>query len=292
MKSPDAAPGSRGGMEWYREWDFDIEVTQAIHARKLYQEQTPYQKVVVYEHNFLGRLLVLDDIVQTTQYDEFIYHEMLTHVPLLGRPVARHQADASVLIVGGGDGGMLREVQKHAWVKRIVMVELDEAVVRVCQEYLGFQGDYGDPRVQLLIADGAAYMREPETRRRPFDVIILDITDPRGPSEALYTEAFCADIGACMKPDGAVVRHLGVPGHQKPEILAEGVAVHRAAFGNAQVYRAATPAYIGGDMAFVVSTMDGSSCRQPQRELEGRYYNPDMHQAAFALPRWWREQGA
>ncbi|MBE7557413.1 polyamine aminopropyltransferase [bacterium] len=292
MKSPDAAPSAPAGLEWYSEWDFDVGVAQAIFARKLHEEETPYQKLLVYEHAFLGRLLVLDDIIQTTQYDEFIYHEMLTHVPLLGRPAAAAQTDASVLIVGGGDGGMLREVQKHDWISRIVMVELDEAVIRVCKEYLGFHGDYSDPRLELLIADGAAYMRDPATRARPFDVIILDITDPRGPSEALYTEAFCADIRACLKPDGAVVRHLGVPGHQTPEILAQGVAVHRAAFGNAQVYRAATPAYIGGDMAFVVSTMDGASCRHPQRQLEARYYNPDIHQAAFALPRWWKEQGA
>lgn len=286
MKSPEnRAPSSPG---WYFEWDFDVGVVQGIAARLLYEEETPYQKLQVYEHDFFGRVLVLDDIVQTTQYDEFIYHEMLTHVPLLGRPAAG--GEAAVLIVGGGDGGMLREVQKHDWVRRIVMVELDEAVVRVCNRYLGFQGDYDDPRLELRFEDGAAYLRKEETRARPFDVVILDITDPHGPAEALYSEAFCADARACLAPGGAVVRHLGVPGHQDPRVFSEGVRAHRAAFGNAQVYRAAIPAYIGGDMAFVLSTLDGSDARRPQRPLHARYYNPDIHQAAFALPAWWQEQ--
>jgi len=288
MKSPEneipAAP-----FQWWYENDFEVGVVQGLSVRKLHEETTPYQKMAFFEHPFYGRLLTLDGIVQTTQYDEFIYHEMLTHVPLLGRPRAAEESEVSVLIIGGGDGGMLREVQCHDRVTRIVMIEIDEAVVHRAREFLGFHGDYDDSRLDLRFADGAAYMRSEEARNQPFDVIIIDATDPKGPSEVLYTHEFFRDVAACLRPGGATVRHLGVPGHQNVELFPHGVRVQRDVFDNAQVYRAAVPAYIGGDMAFVLSARDGEDCSRPVRPHTGRYYTPRVHEGAFALPPMWSD---
>ena len=288
MKSPEPKHPD-APFEWWYEHDFEIGIVQGLRARKLHEETTPYQEMQFFEHPMLGRFLVLDGIVQTTQYDEFIYPEMLTHVPLLGRPRAAEQSSAAVLIIGGGDGGMLREVQRHDWVERIVMIEIDEAVVHRTRELLGFNGDYDDPRLDLRFADGAAFMGSEEVRKAPFDVIIIDATDPKGPSEVLYTHEFFRDVKSCLLPGGATVRHLGVPGHQRQELFPHGVGVQADVFGNAQVYRAAVPAYMGGDMAFVLSSRDGEDCSRPLRQHSGRYYTPRMHEAAFALPPMWSD---
>jgi spermidine synthase len=273
--------------EWWNEYDFQVQTRLGLKMRLLHAETTPYQELAVYEHDLLGRVLVLDNILQTTQGDEFVYHEMLTHVPLLGRQ-ATPGAETAVLIIGGGDGGVLREVLRYPWVVRVVMVELDEAVIRVTEEYLGINGDYRDPRVQLLIEDGSTYVRSPQVQARPFDVIIIDATDPVGPGEALFTPTFFRDVQACLTPAGVMVRHVGVPAYQRP-VLQTGVERVRQVFGTVEVYRAAVPTYIGGDMAFLLSTKDGHSCRQPHAKFTGRYYNAAVHEAAFALPTWWEE---
>lgn len=273
--------------EWWHEYDFQVQIRLGLKMRLLHAETTPYQQLEVYEHDLLGRVLVLDNIIQTTQGDEFIYHEMLTHVPLLGQ---RHVAgsDVSVLIIGGGDGGVLREVLRHQWVARVVMVELDEAVIRSTAKYLAINGDYDDPRVQLIIADGSAYVRSPEGQARPFDAIIIDAPDPIGPGEALFTREFFHHVRDCLSPAGVMVRQIGVPVYQQ-EVFELGVERVRARFGTVEVYRAAIPTYMGGDMAFVMSSKDGHTCQQPRMDFRGRYYNPAVHAAAFALPSWWQD---
>ncbi len=279
---------SASEAEWWNEYDFQMQIHLGLKMRLLHAETTPYQQLGVYEHDVLGRVLVLDNIIQTTQGDEFIYHEMLTHVPLLSLKVAEN---ASVLIIGGGDGGILREVLRHDWVTHVVMVELDEAVIRTAKQYLGIHGDYHDPRVRLLIEDGSAYVRSPEVQTRPFDVVIIDAPDPIGPGEALFTPAFFQDIHACLTPSGVMVRHIGVPMFQR-DVFQAGIERVREAFGMVEVYRAAIPTYMGGDMAFVLSAKDGHSCRQPRLDFTGRYYNSAIHAAAFALPTWWQEMMA
>ncbi|GIX48332.1 MAG: polyamine aminopropyltransferase [Candidatus Tectimicrobiota bacterium] len=270
---------------WWYEHDFFVGIRQGLQVRLLYTERSPYQKIEVYEHALLGRILVLDDILQTTQADEFVYHEMLAQVPLLGQ----REAPVSVLIIGGGDGGVLREVLRHAWVQRVVMVEIDERVVRVAAEYLGINGNYDDPRVELRFEDGSAYVRSAAARAQPFDAVIIDATDPiLGPGEALFSRQFFADVRACLAPAGVMVRHLGNPAYQR-EIFRTGVRWVHEVFGSVQVYRAAIPTYLGGDMAFVLSTNDGHSCQEPRLALRGRYYNHAVHRAAFVLPTWWQE---
>ncbi len=285
MRSPEPGDLPVGDADWWLEAPDSSGVCQALKVRLVHRERTPYQRLAVLEHRLLGRILVLDDVVQTTQADEFIYHEMLVHVPLLGSTACTRSDGADVLIVGGGDGGTLREVLSHDWVRRVVMVEIDEAVVRACREHLRIHGDYDDPRVELVIGDGVAYVASDAARSRPFDVILVDSTDPGGPSEPLFGERFCRDALRCLKPGGALARQMGVPFYQP--FLAPALAQMREVFGTVEIYRAAVPTYIGGDMAFLVSTTDGSSCRQPRREHVGRFYNPDVHRAAFAVPTFW-----
>lgn len=272
---------------WWHEDDFQMQVRLGLKMRLLHAETTPYQQLEVYEHDLLGRVLVLDNIVQTTQADEFIYHEMLTHVPLLGTAFAR-RTNIAVLIIGGGDGGILREVLRHDWITRVVMVELDAAVIHAASKYLAIHGNYQDPRVQLCIADGSAYVRSPAVRAQPFDAIIIDAPDPVGPGAALLSAAFFRDVRACLTPAGVMVRQIGVPMYQ-PEVFRLGVERVRESFGTVGLYRAAIPTYMGGDMAFVVSGNDGCMCCQPYVDFTGRYYNPAIHTAAFALPTWWQE---
>jgi spermidine synthase len=273
--------------EWWNEYDFQAQARLGLRMRLLYAETTPYQELAVYEHDLLGRVLVLDNIIQTTLGDEFIYHEMLTHVPLVGQQ-AVSGPEVAVLIIGGGDGGVLREVLRHDWVTRVVMVELDEAVVRAAETYLGINGDYRDPRVQLLIEDGSAYVRSPEVQDQPFEAILIDATDPIGPGETLFTPEFFRDVRACLTPTGVIVRHIGVPAFQR-QVFQTGIERVQQVFETVEVYRAAIPTYMGGDMAFVLSTKDGHSCCQPRLAFTGRYYNGAMHASCFALPTWWKE---
>jgi spermidine synthase len=286
----DSGKDRRGsnGRAWWHEHDFLTGVSQSIRMRLLHAEQTPYQKLEIYEHEVLGRVLVLDDILQTTQWDEFVYHEMLAHVPLLGREIAVGEHTA-VLIIGGGDGGLLREVLKHDWVRRVVMVELDERVVQVAREYLGINGDYDDPRVELLFDDGAAYVKSDRARAQPFDAVIVDATDPLGPGEALFSEEFFRDIGECLSPTGVTVRHVATPAYTM-DILKAGFGYLKNTFGNAQVFRAAVPTYIGGDMGFVIAAKDGHRCDIAYREFRARYYNRQIHASSFALPAWWSDE--
>ncbi|MEO0974956.1 MAG: polyamine aminopropyltransferase, partial [Pseudomonadota bacterium] len=173
-------------MKTFRETLYDA-VSQELRIDKLYFENsTGQQHLMIFHNALLGRVMTLDGVVQTTEADEFIYHEMLTHVPILAHGNAR-----SVLIVGGGDGGMLREVCKHQSVEHVVQVEIDAKVVEMAREYLPKHSDgaYDDPRLELVIGDGLDYVRNTDAR---FDVIISDSTDPIGPGEALFTEHFYA----------------------------------------------------------------------------------------------------
>ena len=273
---------------WWSEYEFlNPGIKLSLKMKLLHEEKTPFQKLEIYDHKYLGRVLVLDSVVQTTEEDEFIYHEMLTHVPLMGRKNAGKES-SSVLIIGGGDGGMLREVLKHKWVSRVVMVELDQAVVTSCEKFLGFNGDYNDSRVKLIFGDGAAYVASEEAKNNPFDVVIIDSTDPIGPGEILFSEEFCQNVHSCLTPTGVMARHLGVMAFQK-SVMPDGHKKLTKIFGNAQAFRAAVPTYIGADMVFMLASKDNHDCRKPCLEFSGKYYNPDVHSASFALPTWWQD---
>ena len=235
--------------------------------------------------------MVLDGIVQTTEGDEFIYHEMLAHVPLFAHGSARR-----VLIVGGGDGGMLREVVRHRDVERVVLVEVDGGVIETCREYLPnhSRGAFDDPRVEVVIADGARFVAETAER---FDVAICDSTDPEGPGTALFGPAFYAGCRRSLVPGGVLVTQNGVAFLQ-PEV-AGGTAPELARhFPDWHFFSAAVPTYAGGIMLFGWATEDASLRAVPVETLRERhaasgirtrYYNPEVHVASFALPQYVRE---
>lgn len=272
-------------MDWYRE-KLHPATEQGLRIdRLIYDGKTDFQSVLVFENEFLGRVLVLDGIVQTTEADEFIYHEMLAHVPLFSL-----DAPERVLIIGGGDGGCLEEVLKHP-VEQAVMVELDAEVVALCRRHIPAicGGAFDDPRTELIIGDGARFVAETEQR---FDAIIIDSTDPAGPGEVLFSESFYADCRRCLSGRGILITQNGVPFEQRQEFIDSRERFGRL-FRHPNFYFAAVPTYVGGVMAFGCAS-DGTDAGTVPRDdlarrvaaagIATRYYNPDIHLAAFARP--------
>ena len=253
----------------------------------LYDSKTKHQRLRIFRNQRFGRVMTLDDVVQTTEADEFIYHEMLTHVPLLA-----HGAAKSVLIIGGGDGGMLREVCRHKGVETVVMVEIDAGVVDFSKTHLPSlsAGAFDDPRLELVIADGADFMKAEDGRR--FDVIIVDSTDPIGPGETLFTDHFYGHAARRLTRSGVLVTQNGVPFLQ-PDELTGTMRAFQSLFDDWSCYLAHVPSYAGGPMALGWGSHDPSvrnvantllRQRFKAANLETRYYTPQVHQAAFALP--------
>jgi spermidine synthase/S-adenosylmethionine decarboxylase proenzyme len=286
---PAARPGQGDSPapRWWFERGAPPTIVQGLRAGLLHAEQSPHQKIEILQHEHLGRVLALDGAVQATTADEFVYHEMLVQVPLNAMP--RSDEPAAVLIIGGGDGGALREVLRRPWVERVVMVELDRAVVRCSIEHLGIHGDFDDPRVQLVFADATEWVNGASAHERPFDVAIIDSPDPEAACAALYETRFYRALARCLAPDGLVSQHLGVPALQRGG-LAGGVRRLAGVFAGVQVYRAAVPTYIGGDMAFAIASRGGAPADKPLRDFAGRHYNAAIHAAAFALPTWWLDE--
>jgi len=251
----------------------------------LFEQRTPFQRLLIFDNPQWGKGLVLDGIVQTTVVDEFIYHEMMVHVPIQARP----KPTKSVLIIGGGDGGVLREVLKYNSVERVVQVELDEAVIVACRKYIPeICGDWKDPRVDLVIGDGAKYIKDAKARGEKFDIIILDSTDPIGPAIVLFEKPFHQDLANCLTESGIVVRQSGLP-VTMPKVMPFIRKRFLDVMPNVKVYLAPMPTY-GGEIAFVAGSMDkGLSIETPSGEFNGRYYNPSIHRASFCLPNWWKK---
>lgn len=253
--------------------------------RLLYDSETAHQRIRVFENPTFGRVMTLDGVVQVTEADNFIYHEMLTHVPIFAHGAARR-----VLIIGGGDGGMAREVLKHDSVAHVTMVEIDAGVVEFCREYLpGISASaFDDPRLDLVIGDGAAFMAAPGDL---YDVIIVDSTDPVGPGEVLFTESFYGHARRRLAPGGILVTQNGVPFLQGAELTGT-MRAFQSLFADATCYLATVPTYAGGPMAFGWGT-DGTARGVSAETLAQRvaaagiatdYYTPEIHRAAFALP--------
>lgn len=252
----------------------------------LFEVKTDHQHVIIFHNAAFGRVLVLDGVVQTTEKDEFIYHEMMTHVPILA-----HGNVKRVLIVGGGDGGVLREVIRHRRIERITQVEIDRQVIDMCRTYLPdhSQGAFDDPRVEIVIDDGRHFVKTTPDR---FDVIISDSTDPIGPGEALFKEDFYAQCKRCLAQGGVLVTQNGVVFMQLDEVCTTARRLDRV-FGDWHFYTAAVPTYIGGVMAFAWAADDPDlrhidpatlRSRLDAGGFSTRYYTPEIHAAAFALP--------
>ena len=273
-------------MAVFKEVLHDSYAQQLAIEEVYFEHRTEHQHLVIFRNKRFGRVMALDGVVQTTEADEFIYHEMLTHVPLNAHGNAR-----SVLILGGGDGGMLREVLKHPGVHIVTQVEIDAAVVEMSREFLPNHscGAFEDPRLNLVIDDGGHYVDTTDTR---FDVIIIDSTDPIGPGEQLFTKPFHSACKRCLNPGGVLVTQNGVVFIQ-PQEAQQTAENLRQLYADWHFYSAAVPTYVGGIMLFGFATDDTALrdtsidlLRERSRGLDTRYYTPDVHQAAFALPRY------
>ena len=273
--------------EWVSETLHDGYQQRFEVSKVLFSEKTEFQDMVIFENPKFGRVLVLDGVIQTTEKDEFIYHEMMVHTPLLANGAAKR-----VLIIGGGDGGCLREALRHPGVEKVTMVEIDPTVVDLSREYLPkhSEGAFDDPRTDLVIADGLKYVAESDEK---FDVIIVDSTDPIGPGEVLFTDAFYRDCKARLTDNGVMVTQNSVPFLQ-PGAFRPALNRLQAIFPCSTCFAISVPTYIGGHMTLGFSTMNPELVSVPVEDLRSRfaalqmktrYYTPDLHLGAFALPR-------
>ena len=254
--------------------------------RVLYESQTEHQHLVIFENVTFGRVLMLDGVVQLTEADEFVYHEMMAHPALMAQPAPRR-----VLIIGGGDGGVLREGLRHPSVERALLCEIDQSVIDLSREHLDFiaRGAFDDPRAEVVIADGTQFIAETDER---FDAILVDSTDPIGPAVALFTRDFYANCKRALNDGGVLIAQSGLPFLQGDE-LRDVQESFRALFADASAYIITTPTYIGGPMALSwgcddparrTLAVDALKVRAAQVPGEMHYYTPEAHLAAFALP--------
>lgn len=271
--------------EWYTEILYP-ELAQRLRIDKVvFHEKTRNHEIMIFEHALLGRVLTLDGVLQVTEADEYVYHEMIAHVPLLAHGAARR-----VLIVGGGDGGSLRRCLMHD-VEKVTVVEIDRTVVECCRRHLPAigAGAFDDARTELVIGDGHGFVTKTKDN---FDVIIVDSTDPIGPGEALFSRQFYAHCQRCLAPGGVLVTQNGVPFLQGDE-LRDAARRRGALFAHAGFYIAAIPTYYGGYMAFGWASDGADLGRRSVDEirerfqaagLETRFYTPEIHVGAFNLP--------
>jgi spermidine synthase len=256
--------------------------------RVIHEMQTEHQHLVLFEHPFFGKMLMLDGATQVTTKDEFVYHEMMTHVPILA-----HGHAEEVLIVGGGDCGIAEEVLKHKSVRRLTQVEIDASVVEFAREHFPefTKPVLGNARFDLVIDDGMKYVARTDRR---FDVIIVDSTDPIGPGKVLFSQKFYAACKRCMTAGAVLVAQRGVPIFQSGELTA-GTRKFRKLFADGYCYVAAIPTYVGGHMAMGWATDNVKLRHATVRTIAARYdkasrfptkyWTPEVHVAAFALPR-------
>lgn len=270
---------------WYTEKQTpDYGITAKI-TRTLHTEQTQFQDLAVLDTVEWGRMLVLDGCVMTTIRDEFVYHEMIAHVALSAHPHPRR-----VLVVGGGDGGVIREVIKHPTVEKAVLAEIDGRVIEVSRQYLPeIATALGDTRVDVRVMDGIAHVREnPDA----YDVIIVDSTDPIGPAVGLFARDFYADIARALKSDGIFVAQTESPFFHG-ELIRSVYRDVSSLFAITRLYLASIPTYPSGLWSFTI----GSKRYDPTaiadetrtRELATRYYSTKVHEGAFLLPRFAEE---
>jgi spermidine synthase len=289
-KSTEKPPKKSTKPRWIPETLFDdlgFRMTFEV-DKVLYELHTKHQHLVLFEHRFFGKMLMLDGATQISKKDEFIYQEMMSHVPLFA-----HGKAEDVLIVGGGDCGIAEEVLKHSVVKRLTQVEIDPAVIEFAKEHFPefTRPVFADKRFECVIDDGAKYVA---TTNRQFDAIIVDSTDPIGPGKILFGSKFYAGCKRCMKPGGVLVTQNGVPFFQNNE-LASTMAKFRRLFADASCYVAAIPVYVGGHMAMGIASDDMQLRRRSVETIAQRYrkagsfktkyWTPEVHVAAFAQPR-------
>ncbi len=275
--------------EWFTEIDEDNHSAFSFRIeRKLHEEQTPFQKIEIYQTIGFGNLMVIDGFVMLSARDNFLYHEMMTHPVLFSHPAPKR-----VWIIGGGDCGSLQEVLKHPGVDSAVQIEIDERVTRLAERYfpeLCLAND--DPRAQLKFEDGIKWVKEaPENS---VDVIIVDSTDPLGPGEGLFTEAFYRDCLNCLTEDGLLIQQSESPLFHPHILHPMRKAMKAAGFKEVKTLFFPQPVYPSGWWSGTVAAK--TSIGQPREQdilnkpFATRYYNLEIHRAAFAAPNFFLQE--
>lgn len=274
---------------WYSEFHTKNVKLSIKVDRQLYSSQSDYQRIDVFESPEFGRFLTLDGVMMLTEMDEFIYHEMIVHPAL-----AVHPDPKSVLVIGAGDGGVIRELVKYSGLERIDLVEIDKQVIEVCCEFLPQTAcAFDDERVHIFYQDGLKYIRNKESE---YDIIIVDSTDPSGPGEVLFTKEFYGNCFKALKDEGIMVNQ-----HESPFYKEDATAMKRAhkrivsSFPISRVYQAHIPTYPSGHWLFGFA----SKKHHPVKELNAdrwnslgiktKYYNTNLHKGAFYLPNYVEE---
>lgn len=267
---------------WYDE-TFDNHTRFGLRVKEtLFSGQSPYQKVEVLDTVSFGRVLVLDHVFMTSEYDEFLYHEMLAHPVMTTAPHIER-----VLVIGGGDGGTVREVLRHSDVKQCVMIEIDQMVVDVCKEHLpGIGTAWDDPRLDLRFIDGIDYVKSSDDDK--YDVVLLDGTDPIGPGAVLFDESFYEGCKRMLAPGGVMGLQSESP-LLMLDVFVETQHKLRKLFDEVHPYMGPVPLYGAGTWSWTWCSDTGEPLRaDPDRQaaiVEGsKAYNPELHQAIFALP--------
>ncbi len=271
-------------MERWFEEQLEVQVGRIFKVK--YKElletaHSPFQKIAVYDTVPFGKMLVHDDVIMVTEKDEANYHEMIAHVSL-----NTHPRPERVLVVGGGDGGTLREVLKHPEVKQAHCCEIDEKVVEVCRRHFpGLARSFTDPRVELFFEDGAAFIKN---RKNFYDVIIVDSSDPIGPAEVLFRREFYQNMHAALRPDGiAITQSESI--HYHPHIIAQLANFCQEIYPLYMYYYALVPTYPSGLIGFSFCSkkyhpLNDLDEKRAKRLKDLRYYNPPIHRASFVLP--------
>jgi spermidine synthase len=272
---------------WFTERDEQIALSLK-HNAKLYDEQSDFQKVEIYQTQAYGNMLTLDGMVMTTEKDEYVYHEMITHIPTLTHPNPKR-----ALVIGGGDGGTVRELLKHDSYDEVVMVEIDEKVIEASKKFLpAIASALEHPKLNLIVDDGIKYVNT--ALDASFDIVIVDSTDPIGPAEGLFTAEFYKEVYRILTPDGIMVTQSESPRFNQ-KVFKEIYEVYRSIFGKDKVhcYLAYIPTYPTGMWSFSYSSKgDSHPLKNIDKERLSRftknnalqYYNEAIHHSAFALP--------
>ncbi|KAJ2160515.1 putrescine aminopropyltransferase [Coemansia sp. RSA 552] len=275
---------------WFREtgamWpgqSMNLQVNQILHV-----EKSKYQDVLVFESTTYGNVLVLDGVIQVTERDEFSYQEMITHPAMFSHPNPER-----VLVIGGGDGGVLREIIKHPQVKEAVLCDIDECVIRVAKQYLpNMAVSYADPKVSVHIGDGFEFLQNHKER---FDVIITDSSDPVGPAESLYQARYYELMRDALRA-GGIVSTQGECQWLHQDLIRDVLAFARDLFPVVEYSYTTIPTYPSGQIGFILCCKDAAANLRvplrsvsPEQELKlFRYYNADIHRASFVLPNFTR----
>ncbi len=266
------------GYFWWKEKIFK-DFGHAYKVELVFEEKN-LQKIQIFKNSFWGYIFVLDGIVQFTERDEFIYHESIVYLPTS----LLNSSPEKVLIIGGGDGGVLRELQKIPSIKEILQFEIDVLVFEISQKYFfKLSGNYKDPKVSFIIKDGLEGLKECNSEQ--FDLIIVDCTDPIGPAKTLYTLDFYKYALKALKWDGIFIQQVSLPIYF-PNIIKNSYPLIKSIFPEVKIARVFVPSY-GEEIAFFIGAKKPKDWLKPKQTFKGKFYYPELNPYYFSIPNTW-----